>query len=379
MKNYGAMSSFRFLASFRVTSAPATAFATVFATISALVLVGTALLAPPAFADPPWQITSEDGESSLRFGLLAQARAEAVDTAGGDTAQDLFLRRLRFLVRGELGEHWSFFLETDSPNLGKSDEDIFLQDVVLTYKRDDAFHLDMGLLLIENSYNSNQGAVNLLASDYGAFSFVDNGPLEERIGRDVGVRARGYLAGGHLEYRAGVYEGVRGEDRTHAFRFVGRLMWNVFEAQKGLFYLGNSLGTKKILSVGTSYDTQEGYEANGADLFLDLPVRDGDGLSFQLDWTTWDGGSFLPGFARQDTILAELGYYSSATKLLPYVQFSARDLDDPGLADEDRLQVGVGWMMAGHGRSLKLAYTRIATDGLPDRDQLWLTFQLFVL
>ena len=67
MKNYGAMSSFRFLASFRVTSAPATAFATVFATISALVLVGTALLAPPAFADPPWHITSEDGESSLRF------------------------------------------------------------------------------------------------------------------------------------------------------------------------------------------------------------------------------------------------------------------------------------------------------------------------
>jgi hypothetical protein len=341
-------------------------------------LILAVLATAPAAAE--WKIESPDGESSIRFGFLAQARAEVVDTADGeDTSQDLFLRRLRLIATGKLSERWSFFIETDSPNLGKSDEDIFLQDVILTYRRSDAFHLDLGLLLTENSYNGNQGAVNLMAADYGPYSFLNSGPLDERIGRDVGARLRGYLAGGRLEYRAGVYQGLRGDDATNSLRFLGRLTYNVFDAQKGYFYQGTSLGKKKILAFGASFDTQEGYDATGVDAYLDLPVGMGDAVTFQVDWVRLDGGDFLAALPEQDTLLVELGYYFSRCRLQPHLQYATRDFDRDALADQESFQAGLSWMMAGHHRNLKLSWTRLTRDGFPDRDQLWLTFQAFVL
>ena len=65
-----------------------------------------------------------------------------------------------------------------------------------------------------------------MATDYGPYTFAWSGPLQARVGRDYGVRARGYLFDDHLEYRASVMQGVRGENSTNDLRFLGRLMFN---------------------------------------------------------------------------------------------------------------------------------------------------------
>ena len=85
----------------------------------AVAVVVLSISVSPAAAQ--WQIESKDGTSSIKFGVLIQPQLELLETADEEaTSTNLFVRRLRLLVGGAFGEHWSFFFETDSPNLGKA-------------------------------------------------------------------------------------------------------------------------------------------------------------------------------------------------------------------------------------------------------------------
>jgi hypothetical protein len=350
--------------------------------VKAMLAFGCLLTAAPA-VQAQWQIQPTDG-SSIKFGFLMQGQAESVDV-NDDTSQNLFFRRLRILGGGKINDQLSFFFETDSPNLGKGAADgtknagdVYIQDFVVTYKPgSDAFNLDVGMMLNEVSYNSNQSAASLLAPDYGPYSFAWSGPLQARVGRDYGVRARGYLFGDHLEYRASVMQGVRGENSTNNFRFLGRMMFNVFEAQKGLFYTGTTLGTKQLLSFGASIDKQEDYETIGVDAFWDQPLGGGNGLTVQADWSSLDGDVFLATLPEQDNLLVEAGFYIKSLKLLPFIQYSERDFNDATLADTDKVMVGLGYMFAGHNGNLKLSFGQHGTDGADDSDEFWLQLQVF--
>lgn len=332
-----------------------------------------------------WEIKPTDG-SSIKFGFLMQGQAESVDVnlvgGGQETSDNLFFRRLRILAGGKINDQWSFFLETDSPNLGKGakgENDMYIQDFVVTYKPGgDAFNLDIGMLLDPITYNSNQSAASLLATDYGPYSFAWNGPLTTKIGRDYGVRARGYLFNDHLEYRASILQGNRGDNSANDLRFFGRLMFNVFEAQKGLFYAGTTLGKKKLLHFGVSFDKQDDYETTSADAFWDQPIGGGNGLTMQASWSQLDGDVFLPSLPEQTNVMAEAGFYLASMKLLPFVQYAEQDFDDSGLNDNDKIMFGLGYMFAGHNGNVKFSYGTHSTDGgADDRDELWLQLQLF--
>jgi hypothetical protein len=234
------------------------------------------------------------------------------------------------------------------------------------------------MLLIALSHNSNQSAVTLMSTDYGPYSFIWSGPTDSRVGRDYGVRLRGYVLDEKLEYRFGVYQGQRGTDSTNGFRYAGRLAYNFFDPVKGYYYAGTSLGKKHILSVGVSADHQEDYDAFSADFYLDQPLSGGNAFTLQADWSNYDGDVFLPSLPKQDTLMVEAGFYAGGPKLLPYVQYSQRDFDNPAAADQEQLQVGLGWMFGGFNQNLKVSYTQISQDGQPDRDQIWLNLQVFV-
>src|ERR1043166_8297477 len=59
---------------------------------------------------------------NLRFGTLIQAGADSAElaTTPQGYSNNLFLRRFRFLVGGQISPTVSFFFETDNPNLGKA-------------------------------------------------------------------------------------------------------------------------------------------------------------------------------------------------------------------------------------------------------------------
>ena len=91
-----------------------------FSALAVLILLSPVVRA----ADHPWQITSKDGKSALAFGFLLQGQAEWLTNPTADTTtQNLFLRRMRLIAGGQVNEKISFFIETDSPNLGKGQAD----------------------------------------------------------------------------------------------------------------------------------------------------------------------------------------------------------------------------------------------------------------
>ena len=222
---------------------------------AALLVASLVAAASPRPATAQLQFSSADGKQSFKIGILGQLQAESIENGNvqDDSSNNLFLRRLRLLGNFKLSDQLTVFFDTDSPNLGKgnpdgskNNADIFIQDFVVTYAFRKEFQLDGGMLLMAQSYNHNQSAATLLALDYGPYTFVESVPTTSRTGRDYGLQARGYLGGDHLEYRAGVFQGVRGVNNTNSFRYAGRLAYYVFGPQTTYFYRGTSLGKTQI-------------------------------------------------------------------------------------------------------------------------------------
>jgi hypothetical protein len=340
-----------------------------------LTLVSIALASP---ARAQFTLSAPDGKSSLKFGALTQLQGEAIDTADATAnTQNLFLRRARLLVGGKLGDHVSLFLETDSPNLGKAGADgkknegsIYLQDLVLTYSFGNTVKLDGGLLLVPLARHSGQAATTLLGIDYGSYAFVPSTPTQCRVGRDYGVQVRSYLAHQHLELRGAVFQGSRGVNSTNPFRTFMRAVVNVLEPETDFFYTGTTLGKRRLLSFGGSYDRQEEYDTVGADVFFDHPIGGGNALTVQADYWRVDGGTFLTDLPRQEVWFAEAGLYLARLKLSPFVQLNWHDYADSSRADESAYQVGLAYWAVGHKFNVKLGGGRIHRDGAPDRTQI---------
>jgi len=332
------------------------------------------------------QFSSADGKQSFKIGILGQLQAEKIDNADlkEDTSNNLFLRRLRLLGNFKLSDDLTVYFDTDVPNLGKgnpdgtkNNADIFIQDFIVTYAFSKAFQLDGGMLLMAQSYNHNQSAATLMAVDFGPYTFIESVPTTSRTGRDYGVQARGYLGDDHLEYRAGVFQGLRGVNNTNSFRYAGRLAYYVFGPETTYFYRGTSLGKTQTLSIGGSFDRQQDYKSYGADLFWDQPVAGGDGLTVQADYQKVDGDVFIPALPKQTNTMIEVGYYLHAIHLQPYVQFARQDFDAVTRPDEKRTQGGLAYYFNGHNSNLKFAVTKIDKDGAKKRNQVQLQYQVF--
>jgi hypothetical protein len=342
------------------------------------------LSVPAGAADRLFTIKSAEETSSISFGFFAQAQAEFLrGNNGAGNSQDLYLRRFRLITSGQITDKLSFFVETDSPNLGKGtgtgtkvEDRIYLQDVVLTYTMMPQFQIDAGMLLVTSSHNSGQGATSLLPVDYGPFTFVTSDPLTSRVGRDYGLQARGYVAHNHFEYRVGVFQGLRSPNTSNPFRVAGRFVWYPFQADTGFFYTGTTFGAKRILAIGGGFDHQKDFTSASVDAFLDQPVPSGS-VTFQAGYTHLDGGILLPQLPKERVWLLESGYYNRQTRLGPFAQISGRLFSDQVRSDLAKYQGGVAYWAAGHKYNVKLGIGK--TDmPKPDSWQVVLQAQVFL-
>src|SRR6185295_3803736 len=113
---------------------------------------------------------------NFKLGVLGQFQADTLEDPLNDTnSNNLFIRRLRLMFAGQVAKNVTFFIETDSPNLGKAVPPAgktvapeFIQDAYGEFKVSDAFALDAGLMFVPFSRNSLQSAATLLPIDYGA-------------------------------------------------------------------------------------------------------------------------------------------------------------------------------------------------------------------
>jgi hypothetical protein len=179
-----------------------------------------------------------------------------------------------------------------------------------------------------------------------------------------------------LEYRAGAFQGARDPASHRAFRYAGRVQYNLLDPEVGFFYTGTYLGKKRILSSGGAFDHQSDYDAYDVDLFVDHPLGAG-AVTGQFDYNHLDGGTTLPTLPRQQDLLLELGYMIAAMKLTPFAQITHRDLVNTATGDETRTSVGASYWWSGHNANIKAAYTRINPKILASQNEFTLQVQLF--
>ena len=358
-------------------------------------------MAPPPVAAPapaapaaqgPMRIETPNG-SSIKFGLLLQPQYEAlgdVNRSGYD--QNLFIRRARILVGGSLFGVVDYFLDTDFPNLfraptvagaagvpntaTKASPGMNIQDAFVTYKpMGDMVKVDVGFMLPPMSHNAIQGAATLYGWDYYAFTFrhsdVFGSSAPSPVGRDMGAELRGLVLGGHLEYRAGIFQGLRNASATdqaggNFFRVMARAQVNFLDAEPGFFYAGTYFGAKKIASIGGSYDFQDKYKYFSVDGILDMPVGPGVATA-QVNFAQWDGGTFIAALPKQTAIQGEAGYNIAALHVSPIVRYehlsSLTTAAGVNVTPINRYALGVAFWPYSHNTNLKAFYTRIAQNG----------------
>jgi hypothetical protein len=344
-------------------------------------------IAPPA--PPPSTASSfklEPGPgSTLKVGLLLQPQFQAAQNNNRNGySYDLFLRRARILLGGTLFSDFEFFFDTDYPNLfqtnnvptaadmnptAKNTPGMNIQDAFATWKAfSDMVKVDAGYMLPPLAHNAVQGAGTLYSWDYFAFSFQsgeDFSSTGNPVGRDLGVQLRGLLLDGHLEYRAGLFQGFRNTytatdvGSSNFFRAAGRIQVNVFDPEPGYFYAGTYLGKKKILSFGISGDTQSSYHYFAGDGFADLPLGPGV-FTAQVDVAHWNGGSFITALPKQTALMSEVGFNFDAFHLNPIFRFE--HLWETG-ANQTRVGGGLAFWPYGHNSNLKAFFMHDTLDG----------------
>jgi hypothetical protein len=348
---------------------------------------------------PPLKIVGPN--ATIRFGIFLQPQFEAAGSVALDGyANNLYLRRARFVAGGTLYDRIEWFLETDSPNLFKgatavpamgqalkTTSTMVVQDLFGTYKAlGDMLKIDAGYTLPAASHNALQSAFTLFGWDYFAFTFQNSnafGAVTPPVGRDLGVQARGLVADGHVEYRVGIWQGQRNaatateQSARNFFRTAARVQINLFDPETGYFYAGTYLGAKKILSIGGSYDFESDYKAYAADGFLDMPLGPGV-ITGQVDYSHWDGGGYLP-LPKQWAVQGEAGYTFLPIALAPIVRVEHLKVDSATPVTQNRYAGGLAYWCYGHNSNVKLFYTRIQEDGAAHgANQINLQWQIFV-
>lgn len=367
-----------------------------------------AVIAPePAPAGPPsFKVESADGKSHLKLGFLFQPQFQALgDVARDSYAMNLYLRRMRLMAGGNLHGIVDFTFYTDFANLFRanpptdpaappSDRSIKatpgmnIQGAFVSLRPfGDVFKVDAGYMLPPLSHNALQSAGTLYSWDYFSSSFLHSnafGSSADPVGRDTGVQLRGLVLDNHLEYRVGLFQGLRdGQTATEVgsnnmFRLAGRVQINVFEPETGFYYAGSYLGTKTILSIGGSFDIQDDYKYYAADVFADLPVGPGVATA-QVNFAHWDGGDFIPALINQSAVMAEAGFHFTGVKLGPIVRFERLTTDPAGVPDQTRWSAGVAYWPYGHTMNLKAFFSQLTVEDADHAaNQLNLQWQVYV-
>jgi hypothetical protein len=349
---------------------------------------------------------------NFRLGFQLQGWADwNQDQFSDGYSQSMFLRRVRFILGGNLAKNVSFFFETDNANLGKTSAGaakslgtgLLTQDAFLEWKpfTNDQFILDFGKMLTPFTRNSLQQTSSHLSWDGGTFTFLQSAGLQNDAGRDVGLQLKSYLVDDHLEFRAAVLDGFRGPTTTdpvtkatlagsrNSYRFAGRLVYNFLDPElKSYVPVGTWLGKKRVLAIGGGYDTQGTYKAYGADFMVDLPFGPGDAkvgrdaLTAHVDFIHFDGGCglnaagtahvancLLPTLFEQNEVFSDLGWFFHTINLQPFVRYEwdgfKESIDKP--KDSKRYGGGFNYYVTPAAQQMKITvgYERIVPKTAP--------------
>jgi hypothetical protein len=272
------------------------------------------LLIPAAAHAVKIPLPIEGATLNLSFQLQTQfLMQENGATNGNDNSYDIFIRRSRLLVNGDINQNFSYLIQFDNPNYGKKGnfngrgivQDAWVGWAPTGITGPTVFYIDAGLLLIPFSHNGLESTTNFITADIQTDSLrgLNAGVLTGL--RDTGVQVRGWAFNKKVGFRGGVYEGVRAASTAVADagkpgnqltpksnpQFAGFINFDIIGSEEGGWLYGAyKWGKDPILSLGASglYQSQA-LRKNGdptgalgiadqqmvsADMYLNLPMTE---------------------------------------------------------------------------------------------------------
>ena len=352
----------------------------------------TAATPPPAPAEvpkptPAGPLQIKMGDNIVfRFGVLLQPQAEFQEVSAG-YAQNLLIRRARFLVGGQVTKNVFFFFETENSRLGNApaagtknmSSGFQTLDAVAEWRFKKALNLSGGLIRVPTSRDALESASSEFTIDTNTYAFTATTALGGTGGRDTGILARGYFLKDKLEYRAALISGMRFAGSRNAFRKTGRVQYNFFDTEVYNLpsYAGANFGNKKIVNIGAAIDSQNDYKGYTADFFADVPTRFGSVLG-TIEYQNLDGGTTVPtALAASRIFTADGGLYFKGTKFGTWARYERRDFDKAVTRDESRVLVGVNYYPFGNNFNIKTAYGQLTPAAGPKMNQFVVQLQAF--
>ena len=333
------------------------------------------------------QIVVKSDDTTFKFGFQGQLWADCTQDPTGAQGyqQNIYLRRARIIMGGDIGKDLSFFVETDDPKLGLTPKNLtsglLLQDALLEWRPSAVFQLVGGLFIVPFLRNGLQSTLTYITLDVSAISTITNGATQSSALRDTGFEAKGFFLKDHLLYRLGEFAGARDVNGHNPARTAGYVQYDFFTAEKGYLFNGTTLGMQRVLAVDAGVDRQGTYRGVSANIAAALPLNGGDEIAGQFQYVHYDGRTRFPAVSDQNDYLLEAGYYSRRLKTQPFLKFDDQSFVSSADASKDVYRFGAGLNRYLHGQKLKwtLQYLRTSpqnTVSLKASSELTIQLQL---
>jgi len=369
--------------------------------MSIVTAVVSVLAFVPAPASAQLEIKNED--VSVKFGFQGQFWADWTQNATAPSAgpqgwaQNFYLLRARLMLGGGIGDKITYFFQTDDPKLGLSpageaatktltignatSPGFIIQDAWVQYKVAEYLMLSGGEMLVPNSRQGLQSTTSYYTVNISPVATVANGALVESALRDIGFQARGYFLNDRLQYRGGIFDGVRIADARNAPRPALYLQYDFWSPEKEYAYAGTALGKRKILVIDVGGDKQGTYRSETANAAIDKPVNGGDEIGFNFSFLHFDGRKTFTSIPDQNNYVAEAAYYLHKYKVQPFAKFETQNFVTgvEGIHDINRFGAGLNYYI--HGQNLKWTFQYLRAlpqNGSTIRPSNELTMQLQV-
>jgi hypothetical protein len=305
------------------------------------------------------QIVVKNEDVTFKFGVQGQLWADWAQDPSGTQGyqQNLFLRRARIIVAGDVGKDVSFFFETDDPKLGITPKNLaagfIIQDAMIEWRPAKQLQLSGGLFIVPFTRNGLESTLSYLTLDLSPIAAVNNSATQSSALRDMGFQFKGFFAKDRLHYRIGAFDGQRDANGHNSLRTTGYLQYDFIDREKGYLFSGTGLGKAKILAVDAGFDRQGSYRGYSANIAAAIPIRKGDEVAGQFQYIRYDGRDKFISIPLQNDFLVEAGYFDHRVKIQPFVKYEAQAFAAAANASKDISRFGMGANYYIHGQNLK--------------------------
>jgi len=181
-------------------------------------LASSLLLAPAAFAT---KVPIPVEGATLNISVQVQTQALLNENGapnGTDPSFDIYVRRTRLLVNGDISQNFSYLFQVDNPNFGKFGnfsgraivQDAWIGWAPTGITGGNVLYIDAGILLIPISHHLLESTTNFITADVHSDEFRfpgSGGTFGWQNLRETGIQLRGWWLDKKVGFRGGVYEG----------------------------------------------------------------------------------------------------------------------------------------------------------------------------